>query len=88
MFTNVTVFYSLANIDSLPYNKSKLRCQITRANIADMFAVMFVSGVIEQTTSPANMGKHSLPNNKSKYQRTSLPNNKSEHSGYVRCYVR
>ena len=49
MFANVTVFYSLANIDSLPYNKSELPCRITRANIADMFAVTFVSGVIERT---------------------------------------
>ena len=49
MLANVTVFYSLANIDSLPYNKSELRCRITRANIADMFAVTFVSGVIERT---------------------------------------
>ena len=87
MFTNVTVFSSLANIDSLPNNKSELCCRITRANIADMFAVMFVSGVIERTTSPANMGKHSLPNNKSEYQRTLLPNSKSEHSGYVCCFV-
>ena len=88
MFANVTVFYLLANIDSLPYNKSELRCRITRANIADMFAVMFVNGVIERTTSPANMGEHLLPYNKSEYQQTSLPNNKSEHSGYVCCFVR
>ena len=87
MFTNLTVFSSLANINSLPYNKSELHCRITRKNIADMFAVMFVSGVIERTTSPVNMGEHSLPYNKSEYQRTSLSNNKREHSGYVCCFV-
>ena len=34
---------------------SELRCRITRANIADMFAVLFVSGVSERTSSPANI---------------------------------
>ena len=72
MFTNVTVFSSLANIDSLPYNKSELCCRITRANIADMFAVMF-EGVARGLVEKDGSGDTGIPGSSPAGGRLAVP---------------
>ena len=74
MFANVTVFYSLANIDSLA-NINELRQRITKTNIADMFAILFFSGFSERTSSLADISEHSLADKR------------GELRGYVRCFT-
>ena len=74
MFANVTVFYSLANINSLA-NTSEVRCSYSPANIADMFAILFVRGFSERTSSPADISGHSLANKRGELRE------------YVRCFT-
>ena len=68
VLANENVAYSLANVN-------ELRWRITKTNIVDMFAILFVSGFSERTSSPADISGHSLANKRGELRE------------YVRCFT-
>ena len=52
VLANENVAYSLANVN-------ELRWRITKTNIVDMFAILFVSGFSERTSLTDNQNEHS-----------------------------